>query len=612
MKPSNVLVEPSGRVVILDFGLVADVEEAGRAMTEVEVVGTPAYMAPEQAASRAVGPAADWYAVGVLLYEAMTGEVPFNGAPLEVLLRKQKDEPPPPSALVSGLPADLSDLCARLLRFDPAARPTGKQVLRALDAAGSSGARAPEAMSSSSTSLGVPLVGREEQLAQLRSAYDDVRASGRAVTVVVGGESGIGKSSLVRHFTELTAAHATLDQQLVLFAGRCYEREAVPYKALDGVVDDIARFLSRARARARPPSFSRPAPRRSIQMFPVLRRIEAINLLRTPDDAVADVHELRTRAFAAMRELLVRVADRKPLIVVIDDLQWADGDSLALLNALLRPPDEPSLLLLVVTMRDEPRDAAASLKFRTSPDVAIPGEVRRMKLSRLGKDDARALTSRLVERLAPGLAVQIDALAAEADGHPLFIDEIVRHLFAVGGSHGELKLEDALWTRIRSLDALPRQIVELCAIAGTPLPQDAMTRAVEADPSEFARLVSFLRVAHLVRTSGTRGVDVIECFHGRIRDAVLGHLSPLEKTDRHASIAVALESHPDADPDLLALMWLGAGDLDKAAKHTLAAADRAGAALAFDRAASLYERALELRSQGTRPTSRAEHRALET
>ncbi len=662
VKPSNVLVEPSGRVVVLDFGLVTDVQETGRSMTELEVVGTPAYMAPEQAASRTVGPAADWYAVGVLLFEAMTGDVPFNGAPLEVLLRKQRDEPPAPSALVPGLPPDLDRLCARLLRFDPTARAGGRDILAALAGNGRSGATAQVPGQSALTvgspataSLGVPFVGREEQLDALRRAYDHVRATRRGATVVVRGESGIGKSCLVRHFAESSAAH---DKEVLLFSGRCYEREAVPYKALDGVVDEIVRFLSRMRA-GEVAGFlpSRPAP--LVQVFPVFRRVETIAQLRTPEETVADVHELRSRAFDTLRELLVRIGERRPVIVLIDDLQWADEDSLALLRVLLRPPDEPSILLVVTVRDDEANAAPATSRRRRDPEAAIPGDVRRITVERLGRDDARALAARLVERIAPGVGtsiggragstpalspyesiggragstpalspydsiggragstpVSIDALAAEGDGHPLFIDEIVRHLFAVGASRGALKLEDALWARIASLEETPRRIVELCAIAEAPLPQHTVARGVEASPSDFTRLVSFLRVAHLVRTTGPRGSDVIECFHGRIREAVLEHLTVQERKDRYLRLAVALESAPDADADLLAILWLGAGDVIKGAKHMLAAANRAAAALAFDRAARLYERTLELREhgalQGTGLTSRADQRALET
>src|SRR5262249_32988990 len=98
IKPSNVLVTAEGRVVLLDYGLAT--EQAREAqLSSGDVVGTVEYMAPEQAAARPVGPPADWYAVGVMLYEALTNEVPFARAALEVLMNKQPVEPAPPRAL---------------------------------------------------------------------------------------------------------------------------------------------------------------------------------------------------------------------------------------------------------------------------------------------------------------------------------------------------------------------------------------------------------------------------------------------------------------------------------------------------------------------------------
>jgi serine/threonine protein kinase/tetratricopeptide (TPR) repeat protein len=618
VKPSNVLVEPGGRLVVLDFGLVAEVQEHGSQATDLDVVGTPAYMAPEQAASRAVGPAADWYSVGCLLYEAMTGQVPFQGAPLAVLLRKQKDEPKPAGEIAPGLPKDLDELCTRMLRFDPGARPTDREVLRALDALPARGEAA--SIPSVTMSLGVPFVGRERELDLLRRSFETTR-SGHAVSVLVHGESGIGKSCLVKHFTEAVASQ---DRELLLLTGRCYERETVPYKALDGIVDSLARFLTKLPA-SEVAHYLPTRPGSLVQVFPVLRRVEAIAQGRGADEPVADPHELRARAFNAMRELFARVTNARALILVIDDLQWADADSFAALHEILRGPDEPNLLL-VATIRD---DASTTGSVRPDADgaprtterasarareriAALPGEVHNVRLERLGKEDARALAARLVERLAPGIPVHIDSLATEADGHPLFIDEIVRHVFLVGATQGALKLEDALWSRIASLEDVPRRIVEVCAIAGSPLPQDAVGKAVETSPADFSKLVSFLRVAHLVRTTGTRGNDVIECFHGRVREAVLSHLSPAARKKHHLRLAVALESSPNADADLLAIHWLGAGDMENAGKHMLVAADRASAALAFERAARMYERARELRSQGPTKLPRAEESALLT
>ncbi|MCE9579941.1 MAG: serine/threonine-protein kinase PknK, partial [Deltaproteobacteria bacterium] len=376
VKPSNILVDREGRVVLVDFGLVASADE--RRGTG-DVVGTVAYMAPEQAAGAAVGGAADWYALGVLLYEALTGQLPFDGAPLQILLDKQRLVPPPPHAIAPGVPADLDELALELLRFDPAARPSGATILARLGAAS-----APEAARTSGASSG--FVGRDAELATLEAAAADV-APDHPVMVYVHGGSGVGKSALVARFT---AAQA-IDPAVVVLHGRCYEREAVPYKAVDGVVDALADYLQglpRGEAAAL-------LPRRAallVDVFPVLGKVEVLaEAPRGPD--LRDPQELRTRLFDAARELFARLCDRRRVVVAIDDLQWADPDSLALLAALIRAPEAPPLLL-VATVRGPDDDAAAA-----GARLALPGDLRHLSLAPLGPTDARALAARLVGRV---------------------------------------------------------------------------------------------------------------------------------------------------------------------------------------------------------------------
>src|SRR6185436_12408180 len=119
LKPSNVLVSAAGRVVVLDFGLLMDFQD-GKTQS-LRVAGTPAYMSPEQAAELPLTPASDWYSVGVMLFECLTGRLPFAGSFVELIVAKQIDGPSP-SRFVSGVPAHLDSLCRDLMRRDQASR----------------------------------------------------------------------------------------------------------------------------------------------------------------------------------------------------------------------------------------------------------------------------------------------------------------------------------------------------------------------------------------------------------------------------------------------------------------------------------------------------------
>jgi eukaryotic-like serine/threonine-protein kinase len=130
IKPSNMLVTRSNRLVLLDFGLVADLH--GDDSSHRESVGTPAYVAPEQMAAEAPHPAADWYSVGALLYQLLTGALPFGGTTSHILWMKAGEDPIPPRERVVGVPDDLEQLCMSLLARDPAARPGGRELLAVL------------------------------------------------------------------------------------------------------------------------------------------------------------------------------------------------------------------------------------------------------------------------------------------------------------------------------------------------------------------------------------------------------------------------------------------------------------------------------------------------
>src|SRR2546428_2906591 len=233
IKPSNVLVTRQGRVVLLDFGLVAELDPPQT--HTIDQGGTPAYMSPEQVSGLPLTEASDWYNVGAMLYQALTGRLPFSGSAPEVMRRKQEGEPAPPHELAPDVPRDLDELCRDLLRRDPASRPAGREVLRAL--MGSSAA-----ILAPSLPPGPALfVGREQHLEALRDAFQTSKA-GRAVIVAVHGGSGMGKSALVRRFLEeLKDAHG---EAVVPLRG-CYERGSGPLQALDAPGDALWPYLPR-------------------------------------------------------------------------------------------------------------------------------------------------------------------------------------------------------------------------------------------------------------------------------------------------------------------------------------------------------------------------------
>jgi tetratricopeptide (TPR) repeat protein len=581
VKPSNVLVTREGRVVLLDFGLVTQVSD--ERSTGSAVLGTPAYMAPEQAASGAVGPPADMYAVGVILYEALTGRLPIDGPQLQILIEKQTREAARPSAIAAGVPEDLDELCVRLLRFEPARRPTARDILGA--SARSPGERA---QLRTRTSTEAPtFVGRDAELGELRAAFE-ARTGAGFVTALVCGESGIGKSYTVRRFTGQVAAE---HPDAIILEARCYEREAVPYKTLDGIVDALSQRMCRM-SQDRVLAMLPLRAELLAHVFPAMVRVPQIAKARSSRAIGLEPHELRRRAFLALRELLARIASTCPAVIVIDDLQWADEDGIRALAEILQPPDAPPLLL-VGTARLTPGSDDAELDRLRS---RLPGEVRTLALGSLSLEESLQLAQTLLQRLdAPD--AEFARIASEARGHPLFVEELARHVSLGAAAGRDVKLDGAIVSRIAQLDERAQRVAHLVALAGRPTPQEVVSAASRAEPPDFARRVATLRASNIVRTGGGRGVDTIEPYHDRVREALVARLDAEERRALHEALALAFEGSPHADPETLARHWMDAGDVVRAAKHAEAAAERAQAAFGFARAAEWFHRALEW-SQG--------------
>lgn len=580
IKPGNVMLCDDGRVVLLDFGLVSDrAERAAAGHGALMIAGTPEYMAPEQMRAQPATEASDWYAFGTMLFEALAGHLPFRGEGIGLLYDKLNCAAPPlpePSAA----PAELIRLTMALLERDPALRPTAAEVHACLGAGGAPAIRP--------LRDDPPIVGRDDHLAALGRALDTVRA-GRAVTVHVHGGSGMGKTALVQRFlAEQRRAGA------VVLTGRCYERESVPYKAFDSLIDSLARHLQAQSEDAIRALLPEHAPELA-RVFPVLREIAALSPGASPALDQRDQQEVRRRAFRALKDLLARIAEHAPLVLHIDDLQWGDADSFAILNDLPAPPLAPRLLL-VCSFRSEDGEAPHLLAEHRRMQAMI-GElvdVRELVVGPLAEPQAIAVAAALLGT-GPGDARARD-IAQESHGTPFFIEELVNHALSSDAAglpdDHRLTLDRVVLARVAGLPAEHRRLLGIVAVAGRPVAQGIAARAAALDGDVRATWTQ-LRAAHLVRTQGPRDADQVESFHDRIRESVYASLPADALADHHRRLAAAFEAAGGADPEVLSRHWLGGGERDAAGRYAAQAADRAADALAFARAAELYRRAAE-------------------
>jgi hypothetical protein len=590
IKPSNVKVMPTGRVVLLDFGVATELprvtDEA--ALDDPQIVGTPRYMAPEQGAGEPPTAACDWYSVGVMLYEALCGRPPFTGSAVDVLMMKSALDPVAPSECVDGVPPELDALCLALLKREPRDRPNGAEILFRLRGHTSS-APVPQAAQSE---IRVALIGREPQLRALREAFEATRR-GHSITVRIPGASGLGKSTLVHHFVDELEESVEAE----VLRGRAYERESVPYKAVDAVIDALSRYVHRIVEQGASVVMPRDVWALA-RLFPVLRGVPGIALV--PEEAIADPQALRHRAFVALRDLLAQLARRHPLVVFIDDVQWGDSDSAALLLELMRPPLAPPLLLIMTYREDE----ALTNPFLLETSALWPAgaEVRDEPIGPLELEDARRLAAALLASSDAGAQDMAEAVARESGGSPFLIEELARGCgddgALLGGGEARaagasLTLEQIIRARIDRLDDAARKVVEVVAVGGRPLPLPIVRDASGAGAA-LDEHIGVLRTARFVRSGFRDGHEVVEPTHDRIRETILASLTPIVLRERHGQLARALESMPGVDLEALAVHLLGAGDKSRAAQYAERAAEQAVSKLAFDQAVRLFRLTLRI------------------
>ncbi len=573
LKPGNVLITLEGRVVILDFGIAQDVRRAAMDVTACEgVSGTPLYMAPEQATGAGAQPASDWYAVGLMLYEALVGRRPYTGTSAKVLYDRQKKDPEPPRSIDDTVPQDLNDLCMALLARDPSQRADGSALIQPE-------AAYPARLPSLHHGPEHELVGRDAELEQLQDLMQDI-LRGRPRVAFVRGPSGIGKSALVRTFVDRLRSR----RDAVVLEGRCYEREAVPYKGFDAVADALSRYLGRQPIQDAAALLPRDVPS-LIRLFPALGRVPVV-ARATGRAPVPDPVESKRRAIAALTELLARISDGQPLVVTIDDLQWSDRDSVALLLNLVTCAEPPAMLLLGTYRAENEQTSGALVEL-----LGALGSAREViDLGALDAADTLALARQLLAGSDDDTKTA-EAIVSESGGSPFFVEALAHH--ARSTEQDATDVSSMLAARVEGLSRDALRLLEVICVLARPVAQSTAAAAAGLSKSS-GKAIDELRAAGTVRTGGVDGSDHVSPYHDRIRESVVAGLAPAQLGMLHKQIADVLEQAEHPDLEALATHHLAAGRTDRAADYAERAGLVASDAMAFDRAARAYTMALDL------------------
>ena len=434
----------------------------------------------------------------------------------------------------------------------------------------------------------VPIVGRGEELAELRGIWDAVCSERRCSLVTVFGPAGIGKSRLTHELSQRVNASGGL-----AIRGRSTGYgDTGPYSAFAQHVSQIARIFDSDTAAEAISKLRAEAESLAVADDPAEVADGIAILVGLPVERAAPDRE---SLFFYARIFLEAVARRRPTALVFEDIHFADPSLLDLLEFLAsRVQDVP--LLLIATTRPE------LLTSRPSWGGGLIAS-RAMSIGPLSEPDAVELAGRLFAQR--GLETPIDraeALAASSDGNPLFIEELTSSL-AERSTTDISRLPGSIRAIVAArLDGLPaeeRAIVLDASVVGKVFWRGALER-LRPDGGDLSALLGSLERRDLIRREAVSRIQAEQQFsfkHGLIREVAYLTLPRGERQRCHLATAEYLEEVAlragDADA-MLAYHWQEAGRSDRALEHFIAAGDLAGRGWAKPRAVQLYTQALEL------------------
>jgi predicted ATPase len=635
IKPENLMVRDDGYVKVLDFGLA---RLAPQNLSEAEadtqtgsvpgsLVGTMLYMSPEQARGEQAGIASDVFSLGIVLYELATRRHPFRGrSTLAVLQAITSQLVSPPSRINPEISAPLESLIMRMLEKEAHLRPTTAQVEAAL---GETGGESENGRSAASAFALLPprpsafkIVGRERERADLRAGFKSAMA-GRGMLLCVAGEPGIGKTVLVEDFLNELIAN---DQPCRIARGRCSERLSgtgayLPWlEALDSLIQSEA-----GESMARTMKFSNESPTRLMKMFAPTWYMQVAPL---PAEVTSEVRMLSERTAASQERMkmelsaLVQELTRsRPLLLFFDDLHWSDASTIDLLT-YLAGKFETMRLLIVVTYRTSDLLLARHPFLQVKPDLQARGLCREITLEFLMRAEIERYLS--IEFPSHHLPDELPALIhAKTEGNPLFMTDLVRYLrdrrviveegrqWILAGSLPQIErdlpesVRGMIERKIAQLGEDDRRLLIAASVQGAEFDSAVVASALEVDPGEVEeRLESLERVHAFVRLIGEKEFPDhtltlrYRFVHVLYQNALYALLRPTRRIALSSAMArVLLVFYGEKSSSVaseLAHLFSIAREFAQATDYFLIAARDAVEVFAFEEAAALARRGLEM------------------
>ena len=597
LKPDNVLLSgtsDSSTVKLADLGLALPAYAARISRAGI-IVGTAAYMAPEQALGQTIDGRADLYALGVLLYELTTGRVPFHGDdPLTIVSQHVHAPVVPPRVLRSDIPSVLETIIVRLLAKDPAQRfssaaETRSALLESLTTPSAPAEAAPVAAILDALARG-RLVGRGAELAEARELWQRAR-EGRGHGVLLSGEPGAGKSRLAREIT----IQAAVDGALVL-SGGCYEYEAAtPYLPF---VEAFRRWVREEQNNDRlreilgdtATQIAKLAPEIETRLGPFAERQQLAP------------HEERLLFFDAVAQVFSNIARRQSLLFYADDLHWADRGTLWLLGHLLRQLRNERVLILGA-YRETELDRAHPLA-KALVDWNRERLTTRIMLRRFNESETSdQLDALLGEHVSGEFAV---AVHRETEGNPFFVEEVLKALIERGSVRRESgrwrrcdmdqmlipqSVKEAIGNRLDRVSENCNDVLRICAILGKVFTFEELTAAAEQNEDTLLDALDEAVGAQLIAAGSG---DSFSFTHDKIREVLYEELNPIRRRRLHRHVAEGLEqrcTRSQCAVEKLAHHYIQAGDHQRGLKYAKQAAAEAARVFAFDEAIAAYGRA---------------------